>query len=253
MPEHDDLPARPDTFQGRAFPATRWTLVLEARQPDEPQARRALEELCRAYWFPIYAFLRRQGWARHDAQDLTQGFFAGVLSGDTLAKADPTRGRLRTLLLAELKKHLADVTRARQAVKRGGGDMEVIPLDEAEAEERFAAQSVNGESPDVLFDRGWARDLLDRVRARLREGYAARAKAALFDALEECLAWNDHDMPYRALAARLDLSEPAVRLQVFRLRQKYRELLEGEVADTVASPEELEQELAYLKAMVREE
>ncbi len=248
-----DLPCREPTLtaQGRAFPETRWTLVLEARRPDEPRARQALEELCRQYWFPIYSFLRRRGWGWDDAQDLTQSFFAGILSGDTLQRADQARGRLRTLLLAELKKQVADQARAKGALKRGRG-VEVVSLDQVAAEERFALEPQSNESPDRLFDRAWAHDLLRRTKARLRESYAARLRTALFDGLVACLAWNDRPVPYRELAARLDLSEPAVRLQVFRLRQKYRELLEAEVADTVASPADFKEELEYLLALLRE-
>lgn len=250
MSENVTHPRNLDTQEGRAFPATRWSLVLQARLPDQPKAHRALEELCRQYWFPIYAFLRREGYARHDAQDLTQSFFADVLREDTLQKSAPERGRLRTFLLASLKRHLIDHARQQNAQKRGGRET-VISLDDLQAEERLAEEPAHQESPDRLFERAWARDVFDRSRAKLRENYTSRGKTNLFESLEECLGWNDKETSYRSLAARLSLGEPAVRLQVFRLRQKYRELLEAEVADTVASPEELNQELAWLAGALR--
>lgn len=250
MRDFDDQCNNRDTQLGRAFPATRWSLVLAARTQQVPGAERALEELCRIYWMPIYAYLRRRGYSRHDAEDLTQGFFSGILSGSTFEKADRIRGRLRTLLLTELRHHLADVTRARAALKRGGG-ITVVSMDDIESDGVLEMELARSDSPDRAFDRLWARRVLDRARATTREAYARRGRLSLFEALEDCLAWNEHDVSYRALASKLNLGEPAVRLQVFRLRQKFREMIEVEISQTVASPEQLKEEMAWLTETLR--
>ncbi len=233
----------------RAFPPTRWSLVLEARRPDEPKARAALEELCRIYWPPIFAYLRRQGYSQHDAEDFTQGFFANIIEGDTLQKADRNRGRLRTLLLTELRHHLADAERARQTLKRGHG-IELLSV-EVLAEAGSPDEPTHEDSPDRIFERTWTRGVAERARASVRALYSERGKLAMFEVLGECLAWNGVKVPYRALAEQLKLGESAVRLQVFRLRQKYRELLEAEVAQTVATPDEFREEMAWLIEKLR--
>lgn len=228
-----------------AFADTRWSMVLRAGRNDTPRARAALATLCGNYWFPLYAHVRRRYHSAHDAQDLTQAFFARLLENRTLAAADPRRGRFRSFLLSSLNHFLADEWDRGRAQKRGGG-RELVPLDFAAAEERFASSASDGLSPDQAFDRQWALALLDTVIGRLEVEYRAEEKSALFTALKQTLTGARESQPYAALAAKLGLSEGAVKTSVFRLRQRYRELLQAEIADTVATPGDEKEEMAYL-------
>jgi DNA-directed RNA polymerase specialized sigma24 family protein len=237
-----DLPAREPEF-----PTTHWTLVTRVRQGGEIR-RVALEELCRLYWYPIYVFLRRRGFPQHDAEDLTQGFFVKLLHDATFDAAQADKGRLRTFLLCSLDRHLADQKRRQTALKRGGGQ-QIIAFEELHAEERYALEPQDHRDPEWLFTRAWAQLLLDGVRDKLRESFDETGRAGVFEALLPFLLWDDAPPSYREVAQKLDSSETAVRLLVFRLRAKFREFLREEVGQTVSTPQEVESEMEWLKSV----
>jgi RNA polymerase sigma-70 factor (ECF subfamily) len=228
-----------------AFATTHWSMVLLAGRNDTERARTALAKLCRTYWYPLYAYVRRSGCSPHDAQDLTQDFFAHLLQHQALAKADPGRGRFRSFILTAMKNFLSGARERGRAQKRGGGQ-ELLSLDLAAAEERFEMEPADTSSPDKLFDKQWALALLDAVLLRLEKEYHHEGKGGLFAALKDTLTGARAAQPYAELAARLDLSESAVKVSVHRLRKRYRTLLLAEVGQTVAAPEEAEQEMRHL-------
>jgi RNA polymerase sigma-70 factor (ECF subfamily) len=220
--------------------------VARARQSGA-DAKGAIEELCRGYWFPIYAFLRRRGYSQHDAEDWTQGFFHKLLDDGLFQAANADRGRLRTLLLAGLERFMADRLRHEHAQKRGGG-APLVSIEWARAEERYFAEPVDGRDPETIYLEAWARSLVDRARTRLRESYGA--KATLYTALEPFLMSEDGRARYRAAAEQHGISESTARVQVFRLRQRFGELLEEEVAQTVETTEEATEEMVWLRGML---
>lgn len=227
------------------FVTTHWSVVLSAQNKDSPKSAQALEELCRIYWYPLYAYARRAGHSATDAEDLTQVFFARLLEKDYLKSAAPEKGRFRSFLLVALKRYLADEWDRQHAQKRGGF-ASVVSIDQALAESRFASEPAHSLQPDVLFDRQWAVTLLERTLARLQEEYVASGRANLFEYLRGCLAKDETGLPYVEIAARLNLTEAAVKMAVHRLRARYREILEAEIAETVSSPEEIEDEIRHL-------
>jgi len=227
------------------FVTTHWSVVQSAREPGSPQSAAALETLCRTYWYPLYAYLRRQGRAPHDAEDLTQSFFARLLQKDYLHAAEREKGKFRTFLLVAFKRFLANEWDREHAQKRGGF-ASVVPIDEELAESRFAADHSHAVPPDVLFDRQWAMALLDRTMARLQEEYVSSGRAKLFEYLQSCLARDESALPYAEIATRLNLTEPAVKMAVQRLRARYLEMLRAEIAHTVSSAEEIEEEIRHL-------
>ena len=229
------------------FVTTHWSVVLSAREKDAPQSAMALETLCRTYWYPLYAFVRRQGRGPHDAQDLTQAFFARVLEKDYLQTAAREKGRFRTFLLVAFKRFLANEWDREHAQKRGGF-APVVSIDQELAESRFAAEPADSVGPDVLYDRQWAMTLLDQTMRQLRDEYVASGRASLFEYLQSCLAREESALPYAEIAARLKLTEAAVKMAGHRLRARYREILRGEIAHTVSGPEEVEQEIRHLFA-----
>jgi DNA-directed RNA polymerase specialized sigma24 family protein len=242
----DDLPAD-RTARGRQFPATLWELIARAREGGEPR-RVALDELCKLYWYPIYAFLRREGYGREESEDFTQGFFVKVLGDETFEAANEQKGRLRTFLLSALKRHMADCKRRDVAQKRGSG--RVVSLEAQQAEERYAAEPVDGLDPETIYLRGWCRQILDLARERLREPFTRTGQVSLFETLSGFLDVGDTQTPYSQLAAQTGLTEVALRLHVFRLRQKHRAFLKEEVAQTVSTPEELDSELKWFGSMM---
>jgi RNA polymerase sigma factor (sigma-70 family) len=242
MPEHMPTPGPSDRGD---FAATRWTLVLSAaRGSQTPRAAAAMAELCHIYWYPLYAFIRHRGHAAHDAEDLTQEFFARLLDKHFLAAADREKGRFRTFLLMAVKRFLANDYDAARAQKRGGGQR-IVPLDGLEPEARYHLEPADTLSPERLFEQQWALTLLDQVLARLQADMAADGKAALFESLKGHLA-GSRDESCAATAARLGMSEGAVKVAVHRLRRRYRELLQEEIGHTVTSPAEVEDEIRYL-------
>jgi RNA polymerase sigma-70 factor (ECF subfamily) len=219
--------------------------VLSAREQDSPRNREALEILCRTYWFPLYAFVRRQGRSPQDAQDLTQEFFARLLEKEYLKSAAQEKGRFRTFLLVALKRFLANEWDRQHAQKRGGGAA-ILSIDQELAESRFAAEPAHQLQPDLLFDRQWALTLLERTMTQLHDEYVSTGRAKLFELLRGCLAKDESALPYAQIAVRLNLTEAAVKMAVQRLRARYREILRAEIAETVASPDEVEEEIRHL-------
>ncbi len=247
MPKSAASRASPSVAAGH-FVTTRWSQVVAAgRSSDSTHARAALEQLCQTYWYPIYAFVRRQGQTPHDAQDLTQEFFARLLARNVLGAAERERGRFRTFLLAALKNFLRDEWDKLRAQKRGGGQ-NVISLDAGDAESRYSLEPADTLTADRIFERRWAMLLLDRAVERLHAEHEAAGKLALFEALKTSLAGPRESQPYSSLAAQLGLSEGAVKVAVHRLRQRYREVIRAEIAETVASEAEVEAELKHIIA-----
>ncbi len=229
------------------FTPTHWSIVVAAGRNDTTHARVALEKLCRAYWPPIYAFVRRQGHNPHDAQDLTQEFFARLLEKNYLAEVDRSKGRFRSFLLAALKHFLANEWDKSQAQKRGGGQIP-IPIDAANAETSFGFQPADQTTAEKIYERRWALTLLDQVLRRLRAEYARDGKENLFEQLKPTLTEASRAVGYAEIATRLDSTEGAVKVAVHRLRSRYRELLRAEIGETVATPGEVEDEIRNLFA-----
>jgi len=247
-PEADDHFSTGQPAQGPDFPTTHWTLVARARQGGEVK-QAALEELCRLYWYPIYAFLRRRGYPQHDAEDLTQGFFVKVLNDETFEAADGGKGRLRTFLLHSLDRHLADQHRRQGAQKRGGGQ-QIIAFEDLHAEERYALEPQDHRDPEWLFAQAWAQLLIATVRERMSASFAETGRAGVFETLLPFLLGDGNLPSYREVAQKLDASETAVRLLVFRMRANFRELLREEVARTVLAPQEVSDEMEWLKSVL---
>jgi RNA polymerase sigma factor (sigma-70 family) len=231
------------TSPARSFAATRWTVVRAAGHAKTPEARRALEELCRTYWYPLYAYVRRRGYEAHEAEDLTQKFFGRLLAKNYLADVDREKGKFRSFLLASLKHFLANEWDKARAQKRGG-DQTLISLD---AETRYQHEPIDEASADKLLDRTWAVALLDQVLTRLQ----AETDAKQFTALKSFLTADQDTIPYAEAASKLKTTEGAVKVAVHRLRKRYRALLREEIAHTVASPAEIDDEIKHLFAAFR--
>jgi RNA polymerase sigma factor (sigma-70 family) len=229
----------------RIFPATQWTVVLAAGGTPSPESTGALERLCSSYWYPLYAFVRRSGHSPPDAEDLTQEFFARLLEHNWIAHADRHKGRFRSFLLMAMKRFLANEWDKAKTLKRGG-QVRFVPLQLDTAETRYFQEPADTRTPEQVFEKQWALTLLEFVLDHLREEYAGDGKAALFDTLKPCLIGSRETQPYTALAAQLGMTEGAVKVAVCRLRERYRECLKGEIAHTVASPVEVEEELRHL-------
>lgn len=236
-----------ETSRPPVFATTHWSLVLSARDPQSPQSAAALEKLCRTYWFPIYAFVRRQGHGPHDAQDLTQEFFVRLLEKKYLADVDPAKGRFRSFLLASLKHFLANEWDKTKAQKRGGGQV-MIPIDIKSAENSGGFEPADHLTAENIFERRWALTLLEQVLRRLRAEYVRDGREKLFEQLKPTLTEASRTVAYAEIAIRLGTTEGAVKVAVHRLRQRYREVLRAEIADTVANPGEVEDEIRNLFA-----
>jgi len=229
------------------FATTHWSVVLAAGQPTSARYQEALQTLCRTYWFPLYAYLRRQGYDTHQAEEHTQAFFTRLLEKDGLRLADPKQGKFRSFLLTALKYFLANVGDRARAQKRGGG-RKVLSLDAENAEGKYALEPVDQLSPERLFERSWALTVLERTMARLQAESASMNKQKLFEHLKVYLTAEKSSIPYRDVAAELDMTEGAVKVAVHRLRQHYRELLRDEIAQTVTSQEQIDEEIRDLFA-----
>ena len=231
-----------------AFVTTHWSLVVSAGRNDTTQARNALEKLCRAYWFPIYAFVRRQGHNPHDAQDLTQEFFARLLEGNWVAKADQQRGRFRSFLLTAMKRFMINEWK-KEHVQRRGGNQPVLSLNalsEDSAEHRYQLEPAEKDTPESLYERGWALSLLDSVLLQLEQEYAREGKTEWMEAMRPALTAGRDAIRHAEIAATLGMTETAARVAVHRLRKQYRRLIRLEVAHTVAKPEEVDDEMRHL-------
>lgn len=231
------------------FATTHWSVVLSAGEISSPQAATALEELGNTYWYPLYAFVRRKGHSPHDAQDLTQAFFARLLEKNYVAQADRQRGRFRTFLLTALAHFLADEWDKGRRLKRGGG-RELISFDATSAEERYRLEPVDRSDAARLYERRWVTTLFDAVLSRLEREFLDSGKGELFNGLKGCLLAEDSGLSYADLGTRLGMKEDAVKQAVHRMRRRYRELFREEIAQTVAGPDELEDELKHVFAVL---
>lgn len=228
-------------------PGTLWSVVIAAGSTDSVVARPALQALCSIYWYPLYSFVRRQGFNASDAEDITQGFFTNLLERNSLRGLDRAKGRFRSFLLASLRNHICNIRDQGNAQKRGGG-VHFTSLDAALAEHKFSREPVDSATtPEKMFDRQWALTLLDRALARLRSEYCEDGKGALFDALQDMLAGEEVG-GYAQVGAGLGMSENAVKTAAHRLRHRYREVIREEVAATTAVQGDTENELRELFA-----
>lgn len=246
----ENLPAGPPATGG-IFATTHWTVVLAAGRSGSQQAAVALEELCRTYWYPLYAYVRRHGHSREDAEDLTQGFFARLLEKNYLEGVSSEKGKFRAFLLVALKRFLVNEWDRANTQKRGGG-VTPLSLDWQDAEARYQINPADNLSPDKLYDRAWAVVVLERVITRLRDENNAEGKAGLYEKLRTFLMVGKADIPHAQAAAELKMSEGAVRVAVHRLRRRYRELLRDEIAQTLANPAQADEELQALFSALAE-
>ena len=242
LTQHNESHSSPGVGQ---FNTTHWSVVLLAGQTQVPQAEAALETLCGTYWPPLYAYVRRAGHGPEDAQDLTQKFFARLLERKYLKLADQERGRFRSFLLKSLKHFLVNEWVRGQAQKRGGGQ-KVFSLDDEAAERSYQQHSATQLAPESLYDKRWAITLLERAMERLSGDYIAAGKQELFDRLKPLLLTEGSGDSYRQLGGPLRLSEGAVKVAVHRLRQRFRDAVRAEIAQTVATPAEVDEELRCL-------
>ena len=241
--------AGPESRGGIAFTTTHWSVVLEA-QGESPEAQDALEKLCRVYWRPIYSFIRRQGTRTEDAEDLTQGFFALLLERKDLNTVRKEKGRLRSYLLTSVTNFLADEARRAMAMKRGKGQR-LIPLDDIRERERVDDERSDRSTADQIYERRWAFTVLEQVMARLRDEYRSAGNVRFFEQMKKMLM-DEPDRPSQAqVATEFEMTENAVKQAFYRFRQRYQTLLREEIAHTVATPSDIEDELRYLIAVVR--
>lgn len=252
MPPVEAHERREGTSGPQWFETTHWSVVWRARQADAPAGAVALEQLCRVYWPPLYAYIRREGHGAADAQDLTQEFFARLLARDYLQQLHHQQGKFRSFLLAYLKNFLSEQRRRAGAQKRGGGCVHV-PLDATAGEDGYLLEPVDELTPDQVFERRWAQTVLQTALNRLRGEYLARGQASLFDRLQDYQPREPGGPSYAQLGDELGLTEAALKSAVQRMRQRHRELLREEVAHTVTRPEEIEEELRHFRALLGRE
>jgi RNA polymerase sigma factor (sigma-70 family) len=231
--------------RGPIFVTTQWSVVLDASRDDMTMAQVALEKLCRTYWHPLYAYVRRRGHMAQDAQDLTQAFFARLLERHWVSDADRERGRFRTFLLTAMSRFLSDEWDKLRAQKRGGGVIH-IPVQLETAETRYGHEPSDESTPEQCYERRWALTLLDTVLQRLRAEYDYDGKGELFAGLNSSLVGGRESQPYAELAVQLRMNEGAVKVAVHRLRKRYRQLLRAEIAQTMAGTEDVDEELRHL-------
>jgi RNA polymerase sigma-70 factor (ECF subfamily) len=241
----------PDTEQDstapnpRDFVTTHWSMVLSAAGLNSERAEEALAELCRIYRPPLFAFIQARGYSHHDAEDLVQEFFSRLLKKNYLAAADQSRGRFRSFLLASLKHFLANEWDKTQTLKRGGGKV-MVPIDLKAGETSCGFEPAGGLTADRIFDQRWATTLLDQVVAQLAKEYAEIGHSDLYESLRGVLTKEEDSLPYSEIAARRGMTEAAVKMAVQRMRSRYRALLREEIAKTVPSPDEVEDEIRHL-------
>jgi RNA polymerase sigma factor (sigma-70 family) len=231
-----------------AFATTHWSVVLEA-QGESPAAHEALEKLCLMYWRPIYSFVRRQGVGPEEAKDITQGFFAQLLERRSLGAVRKEKGRLRSYLLGALKYFMADEQRRAMAIKRGKG-LRLVPLEKLRADQRIEMEPADPVTAETIYERRWALTVLEHVLSRLKDEYRAAGNAALFDSLKQLLPDEPGSPSQAEIAAQLGMTENALRQAFYRFRQRYQSLLREEIAQTVATPGDIEDELRHLIAVL---
>lgn len=242
-------PELPSAAADGAFAHTRWSVVLAAAEKTEDAAA-ALEKLCRAYWPPVNAHVRRQGYDVHEAEDLTQEFFSRLLASNSLTSVAPHKGRFRSWLLAALRNFLVNEWKRATALKRGGRQA-VYSLDAMEPHQREACEPSDRETPDSVFERRWAETVLTRANARLRREYEAAGQGTRFETLKTYLLQGDGSVPYETTAQLLGLTEGAVRSAIYKLRQRYGAVVRAEIAETVEHGDEVEDEMRHLLAVLR--
>lgn len=240
-----DMTANDSRQSGDPFGSTHWSIVLAAGDERSIIARGALEQLCESYWYPVYAYVRRRSANADDAQDLTQGFFTHLLDKQTIAQADPGRGRFRAFLLTSVKNFLINEHEKAAAQKRGG-DRRKLSMDFEAAESRYALEPSHNTTPERIFEQQWALTLLNRVLESLQQEYTAAGNADLFEHLKVFLTGQSSDVTHADVAAELGITEVASRAALSRLRKRYRELLTIEIAQTVSAADEVEEELQSL-------
>jgi RNA polymerase sigma-70 factor (ECF subfamily) len=245
----NDASELPFPVAGRRFASTRWSIVMAAGQRDSPESEAALATLCRLYWYPLYAYARRRLPDAEQAQDLTQEFFARLLEKDYLRQADRQRGKFRTFLLTAFQNFLAKEHARANAQKRGGG-RQILSLDFASGERRYHREPSHDTTPEAVYERGWALLLLEQGLARLRQEFADLGKQRLFECLKGTLTFAQTPPPYAELAGELGMSMQALKVAVHRLRRRYGELVRAEIAQTVTTADEIEDELRDLFAAV---
>lgn len=233
----------------RRFATTRWSLIIQARHSDMIPARAALGELCEAYWLPVYGFMRRQTNDVHEAQDLTQGFFASLLSPDALANLHPDRGRFRSFLLVAAKHFVCNEWDKQHAIRRGG-QIVLHSLDYEFGERQLSQELQREESAESVFERRWAIAILDRVLQYLRDEYELTQKKTLFDCLSPFLSGDQNGKGYQGVCEALQISPEAARVAAHRMRKRYRQILREEIAHTTATPQEVDDELRHLFAVL---
>ncbi len=232
------------------FATTHWSMVLAAGRRGSTGSRRALAALCETYWYPLYAYVRRKGHSADEAADLAQEFFVHLLEKETLKVADQRRGRFRSFLLTAMNNFLAKQWRRATAQKRGGG-RRLISLDFRDGESRYGMEPSHDLTAEKIYQRRWALTLLEAALDRLREEFERRGKIELFEQLRDFLVIDRSTVPYRQIAERLAMTEGAVKVAVHRLRRRCRELLREEIAQTVAEPEQIDDELRELFSAVQ--
>lgn len=243
---HDPPPDHPaGTPKKSGFPTTSWTLVKRIQRGAPEDAQRALEEVCRSYWYPVYSWLRRSGQPQHDAEDLTQAFFVTLIEDQSINRARTERGRLRAFLLGVLKRTLSDHYHRQHALKRGGL-AQIVSFEDYHAESRYQQEPKDLNSPDAVFDRAWARRVLESAEEKLGAECGDAGDREAFDLLREFLPLGDNATPYRKVASKLRIEEGTLRLQIHRMRKRYRKHIEDEIAQTVCDPAERQTELEHL-------
>ena len=242
--------ASPDKTSASPFPTTSWTLIQKVQKGSAADAAKAMESLCRQYWYAIYAFARRHGFSAPDAEDMTQTFFQRLIASDTLKAAREEKGRLRTFMLSLLKKVISNHLRHHSAEKRGGSAAATLSLDDLQAEDRYQHEPADLGDPESLFDRAWAARLLSAAEGKLRQDFEKADNLDSFHQLREYLPLGENATPYAAAATKLGLAEGTLRLQIHRMRKRYGKCIEEEIAQTVSDPEEVKAELAHLLTVI---
>jgi RNA polymerase sigma factor (sigma-70 family) len=231
------------------FSTTHWSIILLAKDAQKERAREALEHVCQRYWYPLYAYVRRRGYNPVEAQDATQDFFMHLQEKELLRKTNPEAGLFRTFLLTSLKNHLLTAEKKKGRLKRGGG-VRFVSLDAAVGEERFVVEPNDERSPEKLFERSWALNLLDQAMTILEGEYQASNRKDLLDQLREALIPDASSPSYEQMAQTLGKSPGAIKVAAHRMRQRYREIVNGLVASTVSDPTEVRQELEHLRSVL---
>ncbi len=246
---HPDGQAQTSSTGGKWFSTTHWSVILAAKGSDLRKSQDALEQLCSTYWYPLYAYTRRCGHNPHDAQDLTQGFFARLFEDNFLERVEADKGKFRSFLLAALNHFMANQRDHAGAAKRGGG-RDIISLDAEEPENRYRFEPLSNLTADVLYERRWAQTVLERALKRLREEFVSDRRTEQFEQLKCFLEGETNSGDYVELARRIGTSPSALAVAVHRLRQRYHELVRAEIAATVADPADVEGEMRHLLAVL---